>query len=594
MSVRNAHVFTGDAQLPMGNAQVIMGVNSFSHDTAACLLMDGDLVAFAEEERFNRDRHTKAFPEQAMEFCLSQAGISMAEVDVVAVAHKPLLDFVRGSLDGIARVVPKRVVGQTFVDARLLYQDVRLRKKMGFRGRLVHVGHHQAHAASAFFASPFDQAAVMTLDRGGDFLSATLALGMGSKLLELAKVRNPHSLGEVYTAVCQYLGFPYHGDEGKVMGLAPYGSPGLAREFSRLIKVDRDGRFKVDLTWFSYQRDKSGVSRRFEYRYGQPRVPGGELTDKDKDVAFAVQDLIERSGVEVGRALRRVSPTGNVCLAGGVALNSVMNTKILERSGFDRIFVQPAASDAGNALGAALWTWHHLLGNERRWSMGHAYWGPSFEESEAAVAMKATGLAVRKAGDPAAEAARMLAEGKIVGWFQGRAEVGPRALGARSVLADPRRAEMRDLINDRVKHREWFRPFAPSVLHEHGADYFEEYLETPFMLLVLPVRKDKAREIPAVTHVDGTARVQSVTKDGGSPLRPLLERFHALTGVPVALNTSFNLAGEPIVLRPEEAVADFLASEMDALVIGGLVCEKPGPPTGERLSGSPSSPTDLR
>jgi carbamoyltransferase len=553
----------------------ILGINCFSHDTAACLLGDGRIVSFAEEERFNRERHTKAFPDQAIGSCLKAAGIGIGEVDVVAFAHRPGLDLARGMADALRRRAPKRLAVQAYVDANLLRKEAAFRARWRYRGRIEHVGHHDAHAASAFFPSPFETAAVLTLDRGGDFLSTTLQHGTGPRLARLAEVRNPDSLGEVYSALTWYLGFHPNADEGKTMGLAPYGRDKLVPELADLVRRTPDGLFRVNLAWFSYHREGGWLGRRFLDRYGPPRVPESAINEWHQDLAFAVQDLLEETALHVARALQRRTGARDLCLAGGVALNSVMNTRLLREAGFERIFVQPAASDAGNALGAALWVWHQQLGQSRGDPMTHAYFGTAWPEGDLAPALAGQGLRVRPVADPADEAARLLADGGIIGWFQGRAEVGPRALGARSILADPRRAETKDIVNARVKRREAFRPFAPSVLDEHGGDFFEGYHPNPFMLLVQPVRAERRAQIPAVTHVDGTARLQSVTASENPLYHRLISRFAARTGVPVVLNTSFNLRGEPIVHRPAEAVADFLRSDIDALFLGSLLVEKP-------------------
>ncbi len=553
----------------------ILGVNCFSHDTAACLLVDGRIVAFAEEERFNRERHTKRFPDAAIDFCLQRARIQARDLDVVAFAHRPGLDFARGAIDALRRGSPKRLAVQAYVDANLARKELAFRRRWSYRGRIAHVGHHDAHAASAFFASPFDEAAVLTLDRGGDFLSTTLQHGQGPRLRPLAAVRNPDSLGEVYSAFTWLLGFIPNADEGKVMGLAPYGSDKLDAELAALVRATPDGLFRVNLAHFAYQREAGWFSKRFLERYGPPREPESTLTELHANLAHAVQALLEQIALHVARELRRRSGSPNLCLAGGVALNSAMNSRLLKEAGFERIFVQPAASDAGNALGAALWVWHQQLGKPRREAMTHAFHGSDHPSAAYEQALAGIGLEVRRLGDPAAVAARLLADGQVVGWFQGRAEVGPRALGARSILADPRRAEMKDIVNVRVKHREPFRPFAPSVLAERGPDWFAGYHPSPFMLLILPVRGDRQAAIPAVTHVDGSARPQTVDAATNPLFHRLLSEFEARTGVPVILNTSFNLRGEPIVHRPAEAVADFLNTEMDALILGDYLVEKP-------------------
>jgi carbamoyltransferase len=557
----------------------VLGINCFSHDTAACLLVDGQLVAFAEEERLNREVHTKRFPHQAISSCLRLGGLSIDDIDLVAFAQRPAVDFARGASDALRRGAPKRLAAQTLVDGRLAAKKTTFRRTWGYRGPMLEVGHHAAHAAGTFYSSPFEQAAVLTLDRGGDFLSTTTSLGEGGHLEICSEIGNPHSLGEVYTAVTQFLGF-FPNDEGKVMGLAPYGSPKLVEQVRDLIVLEPGGRFRVELDWFGYHREGPPTSARFQERFGRPRLPESELTERDTALAYAVQELIEESALHVARALRAASPSGSLCLSGGLALNSVMNSRLLREAGFDEVFIQPAAGDAGNALGAALWAWHEYLGRPRSWTMEHPFWGESWSEEECSTALDRAGLAYRRVADPPGEAAERLARGLVVGWFQGRAEAGPRALGARSILADPRRAEMRDVVNQRVKRREWFRPFAPSVLHERGQEFFEHYRYNPYMLLVLPIRADKQALIPAVTHVDGTGRMQSVTRELNPDYYELISRFERRTGVPVVLNTSFNLRGEPMVHRPGEAIADFLGSDMDSLFLGPLVADKPGSSDG--------------
>ena len=553
---------------------VILGLNCFSHDTAACLLVDGEVAMLVEQERLNRDRHTRRFPRDAVELCLAHAGMRIDDVDAVAIAHRPLVDFGRGALDAAVRLAPKRLAAQSYTDLRLLARDQLVRALWRYRGPVHHVGHHEAHAASAFFASPFDEAAVLTIDRGGDFLSTTLCVGQGNRLEAIAKVRNPHSLGELYSAVTTHLGFHANADEGKVMGLAPYGTDRFVEDLGGVLRLRSNGRFAIDLRWFGWHREGPPVSGRFVERFGRPRVPESPVTERDMDLARAVQEVLERGALHIGSELRRVVGSDNLCLSGGVALNSVMNRRLLVECGFRDIFIQPASSDAGNALGAALWVWHHTMGKPRSWTMEHAYLGPSWSISQLEGALRSRRVVHRTVRDPASEAARLIASGKVVGWFQGRAEVGPRALGARSILADPRRPDMRDIVNHQVKRREWFRPFAPSVLHEHGAEYFDDYRPNPFMLLVQPVRHDRRDQVPAITHVDGSARLQTVTAGPNPEFHRLLTELHRLTGVPMVLNTSFNLRGEPIVHRPEEAVDDYLRSGMDAVVMGCLVAEK--------------------
>ena len=553
--------------------QVVLGVNCFSHDTAAALLIDGALVAFVEEERVNREVHTKRFPHRAIESVLRQGGVDIGDVDVVAFAHKAGVDFARGGRDALRRAAPKRLAAQAYVDARLASRERHFRRAWGYAGEVVNVGHHLAHAASSFYAGPFEEAAVLTMDRGGDFHCTTMNLGRGKAIEVLRQVRNPNSLGEVYTAVTRHIGF-HPNDEGKVMGLAPYGSAKLVDDLRQVIHLEADGGYQVDYSWFGFPREGAPVSKKFVERFGPARRPESELTDQAKDLAYAVQDLIEQTALHVARALRAKSPNGNLCMAGGLVLNSVMNERISREAGFDDVFIQPAAGDAGNALGAALWVWHNLLDQPRSWRMQHAFYGESWSDADCAAALRRAGLQFRQVVDRGAEAADRLAEGKVVGWFQGRAEAGPRALGARSILADPRRDDMRDIVNHKVKRREWFRPFAPSVLHEHGPDWFEGYRPAPFMLTVLPIKPEKRSVIPAVTHVDGTGRVQSVTAQENAAFHDVISKFHERTGVPLVLNTSFNLRGEPMVHRPAEAIADYQRSEMDSLVLGPFVVDK--------------------
>ncbi len=553
----------------------ILGINCFAHDTAAALLQDGLPVAFVEQERFNREKHTKAFPDDAIAFCLATAGIGIAEVDVVAFAHRAGVDFARGAADALKRfpLSAKRLAAQAYIDWSLWQKQRAFARRWGYRGRVVNVGHHQAHAAATFFASGFDEAAVLTLDRGGDFLSTTLGHGRGNRLHGMKEVRNPHSLGEVYTAVTGWLGFHPNADEGKVMGLAPYGTGRYVPTFRDFIELTPDGLFRVNLRWFRYQLEFGPLSKKYLQRFGPPRVPESELTAHHKDVAFGVQAITEEAGLHLARALHTMTGSKNLALSGGVALNSVMNARLLAETPFEHIFIQPAAGDAGNALGAALHVWHEQMGRPRGWKMEHAFFGPEYTDADFKEVLASRKLPFREVPDPVAEAADLLSRSKIVGWFQGKAEVGPRALGARSILADPRRAEMKDIVNAEVKHRESFRPFAPSVLDERGSEYFEDYYPNPFMLLVLPIRPDKREVIPAVTHVDGTGRLQSVGRE--NPLfHRLISEFDRRTGVPVVLNTSFNLRGEPIVHRPEEALTDYLNTGMDALFLGNYLVEK--------------------
>jgi carbamoyltransferase len=553
----------------------ILGINCFSHDTSAALLQDGIPVAFVEQERFNREKHTREFPDDAVEFCLRAGGISVTELDVVAFAHRTGAGYARGALDAVRRMPlgAKRLTAQTWADVARWRKQRDFLKRWHYAGSVVNVGHHTAHAAGAFYSSGFEDAAVLTIDRGGDFVSTTLGQGRLDRLHTSKEVPNPHSIGEIYTAITSWLGFRPNADEGKVMGLAPYGSDSYLSIFRDFVRLTPDGLFRVNLKWFRYHLEAGPLGRRYLERFGPARVPESEITEHHRNVAYAVQALTEETVIHMARALYDLTESPNLALSGGVALNSAMNARLLAETPFEHVFIQPAAGDAGNALGAALYVWHHLLERPRDWSMQHAFLGPEYRQDDFARLLGERQVPCRAVSDPAAEASELLAQSKIVGWFQGRAEVGPRALGARSILADPRRAEMKDVVNAEVKRRESFRPFAPSVLHEKGSEYFERYCFNPFMLLVLPIRREKRNLIPAVTHVDGTGRMQSVGSE--SPLfRRLIGQFELRTGIPVVLNTSFNLRGEPIVHRPEEALDDFLRSGMDALFLGDLLVEK--------------------
>ncbi len=552
----------------------ILGINCFSHDTSAALLVDDQLVAFGEEERFNRESHTGSFPHQSVASVLRQGGIDISDVSYVAFAHRPQDDLRRGALDALKRRAPRRLLAQAVVDGRLASRSQLFRRTWGYRGPLLFVPHHVAHAAGTYFSSPFDGAAVLTLDRGGDFVSTTASVGRDNVLDLVREIRNPDSLGEVYTAVSSFLGFRPQ-DEGRVTGLAPYGTATYVDGLRDLITLQPDGGFSVNLEWFGYHAGGPPVSGAFVERYGRPRLPGTEITDRDKDVAHALQDLTEEAVLHVARALRRSTSSVNLCLSGGVALNPLINTRVLDEAGFDDIWIQPVSGDAGNAIGAALWVCHGHLGRPRSWRMADARCGESWSDLDCATALRRAGLPADRVESPASEAARRLAESKVVGWFQGRAEAGPQALGSRSLLADPRAATTRDRVNRRVTDREWFRPLASSVLHERGAELLDRYHLSPFKQYVLPVRDSMQAVIPAATHVDGTARVQSVRRHPDPDLHELLVQFDALTGVPAVVHTGFSPPGEPMVHRPGEAVAEYLRSDMDSLVLGPYVVDKP-------------------
>jgi carbamoyltransferase len=558
----------------------ILGLNAFHGDAAAALVVDGELVAAAEEERFNRIKHCAGFPAESARWCLEDAGLEPGDLDHVAVSRDPRANL-WPKVRRAARTRPR------YVRARL----ANARRVGGIRGELertldspvraeVHnVEHHQAHAASAFFVSPFEEAAILSVDGFGDFASTLLAAGRGNRFEVLERVLFPHSLGIFYTAITQWLGFPKYGDEGKVMGLAPYGDP--ERHLERMRELVRlDGLFELGLGYFTHPRE--GVD--LTWAEGTPtigRLYSERLVEafgearQDEHVAAALQSVLEEAYLHLVRDLERRTGLRNICLAGGVALNAVANGRIRLETGFDGVYVQPAAGDSGTAIGAAYWVWNQHLGNPRGFVMEHAYTGPGYSDEECARAAQGLDPTRLRDDELFSEVARRIAAGEVVGWFQGRMEFGPRALGNRSIVVDPRRAEMKDVLNARIKHREPFRPFAPSILAEATGDWFEQDYPSPFMVLVYRTRAEKRAEIPAVNHVDDTGRLQTVDERVAPRYHRLIAEFARLTGVPVVLNTSFN-ENEPIVMSPDHAVETFTKTRMDALVLENLLISRSG------------------
>jgi carbamoyltransferase len=566
----------------------ILGLNAFHGDAAAALVIDGELVAAAEEERFNRVKHVAGFPSLAAAWCLRDAGLEPRDLDHVAIGRDP-----RANLGAKVRQTARRLRNPGYVIER-----VRNLRKVGgagdelaralaaddLRAEFHNVEHHQAHAASAFFVSPFDEAAILTMDGFGDFASTLLAHGHGNHFHVLERVTFPHSLGIFYTAVTQWLGFPKYGDEGKVMGLAPYGDPAVYRaQMRELVRIT--DLFELNLDYFTHHREGVDMtwaegsptigrifSTRMEELFGPPREPRSELTKHHEDVAAALQDVLEEAYLHLVRITHERTGSRNLCLAGGVALNAVANGRIRPETEFDEVYVQPAAGDSGIAVGAAYYVWNQVLGNPRGFVMEHAYTGPEFSDDEHAAALRDAGLEPMRYEDD--DLFRMvaahIANGDVVGWFQGRMEFGPRALGNRSIVTDPRRPDMKDILNARIKHREPFRPFAPSLLTEKAGEWYEQDYTSPFMILVYKTREEKRGEIPAVNHVDDTGRLQTVEERVAPRYYRLIKAFEEQTGVPIVLNTSFN-ENEPIVMTPQEAVETFLKTKMDVLVLGNHV-----------------------
>jgi carbamoyltransferase len=567
---------------------VILGVNAYHGDASAALVIDGELVAAAEEERFNRIKHCAGFPALAAAWCLRDAGLAPADLDHVAVSRDPRANF-GAKLRRLVRTSPAYAKTRLQNAAKVRDVGEQLAHALGapradLRATFHNVEHHQAHVASAFFVSPFDEAAALSVDGFGDFASTMLAHGRGNRFEVLDRVLFPHSLGIFYTAVTQWLGFPKYGDEGKVMGLAPYGEPRQLDRMRELVRLN-GSLFELGLDYFTHHREGVDMtwddqtptigriySERLVEAFGAAREPGQELTALHEDVAASLQTMLEDAYLHLVRTLHERTGSSAVCLAGGVALNAVANGRIRLDTPFEHVYVQPAAGDSGTAVGAAYFVWNQTLGRPRSFVMRHAYTGPQFSDEECAAAIAAAGLEHRLLtdGELFPHVAERIAAGDVVGWFQGRMEFGPRALGNRSIVVDPRRPDMKDILNARIKHREPFRPFAPSILAEATGDWFEQDYESPFMVLVYRTRADKREKIPAVNHVDDTGRLQTVERDVSPRYYRLIEEFARLTDVPVVLNTSFN-ENEPIVMTPEDAVGCFVKTRMDVLVLGNHV-----------------------
>ncbi len=591
----------------------ILGLSAFYHDSAAALLDDGRIVAAAQEERFTRKKHDSGFPRHAAEYCLAAGGIGLDQVDHVAFYDKPFIKFER-LLETYLAFAPKGFTSfrmampvwlkEKLFQKRLLAEKLReLGGERDLEPRLLFAEHHQSHAASAFFPSPFEEAAVLTIDGVGEWATTSVGIGRGHDLKMLKELHFPHSLGLLYSALTYYTGFKVNSGEYKVMGLAPYGEPKYAQlMFDHLIDLKQDGSFRLNQEYFDYCTGLTMTNARFDQLFGGPaRKPEDRVTQREMDLAASIQAVTEEVMLRLTRALARESGQKNLCLAGGVALNCVANGKILRDGQFERIWIQPAAGDAGGSLGAALAA-HHLFKaqprrlNGARDGMSGAYLGPAFEQSEIEQRLSAAGAVfeVLGEGQMITGTADALVDGKAVGWFQGRMEFGPRALGARSILGDARSPTMQKLLNLKVKYRESFRPFAPSVLREQVADWFELDDDSPYMLLVADVVAGRRRlmnedeealfgidklnvprsQIPAVTHVDYSARIQTVHADTNPRYHRLLSAFNERTGCPVLVNTSFNVRGEPIVCTPEDAFHCFMGTEIEVLVAGNCVLAK--------------------
>jgi carbamoyltransferase len=589
----------------------ILGVSAYYHDSAACLVRDGEIVAAAQEERFTRKKHDAGFPRHAVQYCLGEAGITTAELDYVGFYDKPLLKFER-LLENYLGVAPRGL--RSFLTAmpvwlkeKLFTRDQIRRALDGWAGPVLFAEHHESHAASAFYPSPFAEAAVLTMDGVGEWATSSYGIGRGKDLELLAELHYPHSLGMLYSAFTYYTGFKVNSGEYKVMGLAPYGEPRFVDLIlEKLLDLKDDGSFKLDMRYFNYLHGLTMTNGAFDRLFGgPPRAPETPLTQREMDIAASVQVVTEEIMLRMARHVHRETGQDNLCLAGGVALNCVGNGRLLRDGPFKRLWIQPAAGDAGGAVGVALTVHHKVLGHERRHrsegdGMQGSYLGPAFSDDEIEAFLRSAGAVWERLPREALidRTAALLAEEKVVGWLQGRMEFGPRSLGNRSILGDARSPKMQSVMNLKIKFRESFRPFAPSVLRERVAEYFELDVDSPYMLLVAPVRErwripmSEAQQrlfgieklnvprstIPAVTHVDYSARIQTVHPETNPTYHALLSRFHALTGCPVLVNTSFNVRGEPIVCTPRDAYLCFMRTEMDVLVLGSCLLEKPKQP----------------
>jgi carbamoyltransferase len=587
-----------------GNSMNILGISAFYHDSAAALLRDGDIVAAAQEERFTRVKHDPRFPDNAVKYCLEEAGLDISEVDRVVFYDKPFLKFERLLMTYLA-VAPRGL--RSFYQQmppwlkEKLFMRQTIRQRLSYEGKVLFTTHHQSHAAAAFFPSPFEEAGIITLDGVGEWATTTYGTGRGNHIEIHKQINFPHSLGLLYSAFTYFTGFRVNSGEYKLMGLAPYGEPKYVDLIEReLIDIKDDGSFKLNLEYFDYCAGVKMTNDKFADLFGGPRrEPESKMTQREMDLARSVQVVTEEVMLRMGRTVHAETGLKHLVIAGGVALNCVANGRLLREGPFEDVWIQPAAGDAGNALGCALFAWHQILGNDRQADgrrQKATYLGPAFDDEMVQAYLDEKAIPYERLDEDGLcdRIAELLATENVVGWFQGRMEFGPRALGARSILGDPRSREMQSVLNLKIKFRESFRPFAPTVMREHVSEYFELDTESPYMLLVANVRDghlrplseeeqsqdgfDKLRvirsDVPAITHVDNSARVQTVEERDNPRYYGLIRRFYEKTGCPVIINTSFNVRGEPIVCTPEEAFTCFMRTNMDYLALGRYLLDK--------------------
>jgi len=589
----------------------ILGISCYFHDASAALLRDGRLIAAAEEERFTRKKHDYEFPQNAIDFCLKEGGIEAAELDYVAFFEKPFIKFERLLLSSM-QTFPRshRVFREAMITwlGDKLWIKTLIQKRLGVAAsKILFSEHHLSHAASAFLCSPFEEAGILTVDGVGEWTTASMGLGKGTDIKLVKEIRFPHSLGLLYSAFTAFLGFEVNEGEYKVMGMAPFGQPKYADKVYKLIRVAKDSSFELDMDYFSFHHSpEQTFNGRFVDLFGPPRDPKaffftpdtgypsyfgdkpvnynqlGQQNQHYADIAASIQTVTEEVLLSMAQQVHREFGVKRLCMAGGVALNSVANGRILRETPIEELYIQPSAGDGGGAIGAALYAYHTVLGKPRQFVMEHAYWGQEHDAGIIHAFLEQNGIPYERLEQEEKLIERVvdnLQGGKVVGWLQGKFEWGPRALGNRSILADPRRAEMKDIVNVKIKFREPFRPFAPSVLSEKAEDYFvladaARHYPARFMLYVVDVKENKRETIPAITHVDGTGRLQTVHKKFNPKYYRLIETFGQATNVPIVLNTSFNLKGEPIVNTPQEALNTFSRSGMDTLVLGDYLIEK--------------------
>ena len=584
----------------------ILGISAYYHDSAAAIIKDGDIIAAAQEERFTRKKHDSRFPKNAINYCLKEAGISAKGLDYVAFYDKPFIKFERiletymayapFGIESFIKAVP------LWIKKKLWMKDL-IKKDLGYGGTIIFPEHHQSHAASAFFPSPYEEAAILTMDGVGEWTTASVGEGKGNHISLKKEIRFPHSLGLLYSAFTYYTGFRVNSGEYKVMGLAPYGEPRYKDLILKeLMDLKEDGSFKLNMKYFNYCAGLTMTNEKFHKLFGgKPRKLESKLTQRDMDLARSVQEVTEEAMLRMAKHAHEVTGMENLVLAGGVALNCVGNGKILRKSPFKNIWIQPAAGDAGGALGAALFTWHQYLGNKRAANGKNdlqkgSYLGPEYSDGEVTKFLESKNVpyVLLEAEEVAGRIADLIAREKVIGWFSGRMEFGPRALGSRSIIGDARSPKMQEIMNLKIKFRESFRPFAPTVLEEKASEYFDINTHSPYMLLVAPVKEEKRRKlkvyenglfgleklniqrsvIPAVTHVDYSARIQTVERDTNPAYYDMIKKFDEKYGCPVVINTSFNVRGEPIVATPEDAYLCFMRTNMDYLIMGRVLLEK--------------------